>query len=278
MKIAPTARVIDRFVYDINGIATATLDASLAGITIPGAITVVASLDHPTKPQIRFDGIQTYLDGLTDLSQLSFGQIVSGTRAILNTVESGLKSDLLEQLPLIGDGVDLNNSFIGKLNGMLDELDALFAASDSATDAIKVEVQQRIFAALGPAGANILNLNATYDDDPVVPNAIETADYRDVPVHLDDPLITPAAELEMRIDLPIAGRDVLDVDFDLGVDALVMEFETTGGVELEFDYAFNLGFGVSLQKGFFFQLNDEVTYASTAARHPARRRSRSVRR
>ncbi len=62
--------------------------------------------------------------------------------------------------------------------------------------------------------------------------------------------------------MPIAGQDKINADFDLGLDALAFELDTSGGVELTWSYNFNFGFGVSLQKGFFFQLNPNVTYTN----------------
>ena len=248
------------FDFNSQGVAIASLDANIAGLDINNAITVIASLDKPLDPQISFDGITNYLSGLTDLSNLSLSQIISGTRAVLSTVENGLKSDLLEQLPLIGENINLDQSFIGKLRSMIDELEFVINGSDSAIDALVGEVQQAIFNSIGPGGVDILALDPLHDNDPNVNDDFEIADFRDVDIFLSNPLTTPAEELELGINLSIAGRDSIDADFDLGVDALAFEFETSGGVELSFDYAFDLGFGISLQEGFFFQLNEDVTY------------------
>ena len=211
---------------------------------------------------MNWDGVRDYLVNLSDLSQLSLGQIISGTRTVLNKVEAGLKSDLLEELPLIGDIADFGGTFIGDLNFMIDELDSLISSSNSAITALTSEVQQTIYQALGPAGADILDLDPLFHNDEDVDDAEETSDFRDVEVFLSDPLTTPAEELQFFINIGLAGRDTIDVDFDLGLDAFVFDINTNGGVELNWDYNFDFGIGVSLQEGFFFQLNEDVTYVN----------------
>ncbi len=132
----------------------------------------------------------------------------------------------------------------------------------NSIEAMRGSIQQSIFNALGPNGAKMLKLNPLFHDDPNVANSQEVADYRDVEVTLPNPAITPPADLELGINLNLAGSDKLDVDFDLGVDSLAFGLETRGGVEVSFGYNFSFGFGVNLRKGFFFQLNPNVNYDS----------------
>ncbi len=73
---------------------------------------------------LKFDGVQTAINSMSDLSQLNLVQMISGVRSILTMVESGLKADLLTKLPLIGEGIDLSGSFVGKLNAMVTELES----------------------------------------------------------------------------------------------------------------------------------------------------------
>ncbi|MEQ1825436.1 MAG: LamG-like jellyroll fold domain-containing protein, partial [Pirellula sp.] len=251
----------NKFDFGLNGIATASLDANLAGLVVDDAITVVLSLDHPGDIEVRFDGIKNYLAGLSDLSQLNLSQVIAGIRAVLNMVDSGLKSDLLEKLPLISNGLDLGSSFVGKLQNMVDQLETTINNATGTIDAKRASIQQTIFDALGPSGANILKLNPLIHNDPNVADNVEVGDVRDVEVLIPNPLTTPAEDLELGINLHLAGSDTIMADFDLGIDSLAFGFNTSGGLKLNFGYDFSFGFGVNLQKGFFFQLNPNVTYS-----------------
>ena len=184
--------------------------------------------------------------------------MVRGT--VLTTIESGLTSDLLSNIPLVSDGVDLSASFIGELQSLIDQFETLVNQSEDAVDALIGQLQQLIFNALGPAGANMLNLNPLFHDDGTIN---QVADFRDVEVTLSDLSSTAPADVEFAISLNLAGRDVIEADFDLGLDAVVFEFETSGGVELVFDYDFNLGFGINLRDGFFFELNPNTNFDSS---------------
>ncbi len=126
---------------------------------------------------------------------------------------------------------------------------------------MRSQVQQSIFDTLGPNGLKILKLNPLQHNDPNVADNLEVADFRDIDITIPS-LTTPIADAEFGINLNIAGRDKLDVDFDLGVDAFAFELETKGGVELSFAYDLSFGFGVSLQNGFYFQLKPNATYTN----------------
>ena len=205
-------------------------------------------------------GVNEYLAGLTDLSGASLDQLIDGTRAVLTTIESGLTSDLLSSIPLVGDGIDLGASFVGELQSLVDDFEILINESEDSIDALVDDLKTVIYDALGPLGANILQLDPLFDDDESVDDANEVADFRDVAISLSDLSSTPPAEVELSISLDLAGRDVIDADFDLGLDAVAFEFETAGGVELVFDYEFNLGFGINLRDGFFFELNQNTNF------------------
>lgn len=256
----------DKFTFALDGEVDAIFDATLAGVPIADAIDVdfdLGSAPSGGTPTIDYSnlstGVTNYLNSLTDLGSMSLDQLIGGTRTVLDTIESGLTSDLLSSLPLIGESVDLGSSFIGELNRMVDELERLIQSSEDSVDALVDDIQQLIFDSLGPGGANLLKLDALHHDDETIANADEVADSRDVDVFLSDLSSTPASEIEFFINLQMAGRDVIDADFDLGLDAVVFEFETEGGVRIAWDYEFSFGLGINLEDGFFFQLNPNTT-------------------
>ncbi|TWT90272.1 Bifunctional hemolysin/adenylate cyclase precursor [Pseudobythopirellula maris] len=243
---------------ETSGMAYAALDAELLGIEHENAISVAVDLASGVT-QYELAGLDDLLGGLTDISNINLGQIVKGLRTLLGNLRSGLEGDLLESLPLV-EGAQLGATFVGQLEGAVDRIDALLEAGSGSLSAAQASIQQILFDALGPGGAGILQLDPLFHNDPEVGDGSETADFRDVEFVISDPFTTPADELQVAINLPLAGADTFDADFDVGLDAFVFEFETNGGVELTWDYDFSLGFGVSLQRGFFFQVNDNVEY------------------
>ncbi len=235
----------DKLAIDVDGIVLASLDGKLAGFEADNAITVISRVDQ-LKPEFRFDGVKNFFENLSfDPKKLSLKQIISGTTAVLDKIKTGLQSDLLEQLPLIGSGVDLSNTFIGRLEGLVSKLETVVDGASDKLNEIKEQMQTLIFDNLGPQGANILapSIQSSGDIDIVIPDLNSTAE-----------------DAEFRINLHLMGSDTFDVDFDLGVDALVFEFETAGGVEIKWDYDFEFGIGINMVDGFFFQLKDEANY------------------
>ena len=256
-----TIPVANKFDFNLSGFASSSLNGNLLGLQVPNAITVGAGLDKPASFDLNFDGIKNTIANLTDPSKISLTQIISGLKAVLTVIEAGLKDDLLAKLPLVGDNVNLNDSFIGKLRSMINRLDSVVSTQGGPLEAVRAQVQQSIFDSLGPNGLKILKLNPLQHNDPNVADNVEVADFRDIDITIPS-LTTPIAEAEFGINLTIAGRDKIDVDFDLGVDAVAFELETKGGVELSFAYDFSFGFGVSLQNGFYFQLKPNAVYTN----------------
>ncbi|MEL6107788.1 MAG: hypothetical protein AAFU85_17320, partial [Planctomycetota bacterium] len=231
------------FDFNLDGAVSANLDANVAGFNLEDAITVSFDLSDPSSLSYSFDGISNYLSNAS-LSDLSLTQILSGGKALIDLLESGLKSDLLEQMPLIGDGVDLTGSFTGKLRSMFDALDDVINSPDGDIGGLAESIKQTIFGVLGPQGANLL---------PTI-DAIQ--------ITLPDQNL-PASQLEFKVMLSVAGSDSIDVPFDFGLDALAFDFEANGGLDLALNYGFDFGFGVNLERGFFFTLNDNVVYDAT---------------
>ncbi len=182
--------VANKFDFNLNGIAMAALDANLLGTSVDDAITVAVGLSNPTLVELRFEGVSDFLGGLTDLGSMNLQQLIAGARELLTLIESGLKSDLLEKLPLIGEGLDLGATFIGKLKTMIDQLEDLLDTASGSVNALQSQIQSTIFNTLGPGGAKVLKLNPLFHDDPNVPNASEVADVRDVEIVIPNPLTT----------------------------------------------------------------------------------------
>ncbi|MEM7311507.1 MAG: LamG-like jellyroll fold domain-containing protein, partial [Planctomycetota bacterium] len=214
-----------------SGIATASVDMEAFGATTTGALSLASSLSHPS-PVIQADGATSLFDQTPDLSALSLSQIVSGLNQFVDGLEDGLTSDVLTQLPIIGEGFDLTGSFVGRLrDSVIAPIEEALNATSEASEEFRRSLEERLVAALG-----------------VERDAVQVA--------LSDPSTTAFRDMEFSIDLQISGRDEIDVPFGLGLDALAFQVDTTGGVTLGIGYDFSLGFGVSASDGFFLKVND----------------------
>ncbi|MEM6474496.1 MAG: hypothetical protein AAF802_33495, partial [Planctomycetota bacterium] len=102
-------------------------------------------------------------------------------------------------------------------------------------------VQTGIFDALGPGGLNWL-LDSTGDMLVTRDDVVAAIDSESNRVDFDIKLGKPRQAIE------------LPVDFDLGLPGL--NFELDAPVDLEFGFAFDLGFGVGVNEGFFLDVQD----------------------
>ena len=180
-------------------------------------------------------------------------ELGTGVTDVVEMLESGLTDRLIAKIPFLGE-VDLSNTFIGDLKRLGKDLAAKLKASGSTSLQIQRSIQRVIFDSVGPGGVNLITLDPLHHDDENVDDAEEAADFRDVDVVFD------LEKQEFAVNLEISGSKTLEADFDLGLDALIFEFATNGGVELELSYSFVFGFGISLADGFFFQLQPNVQF------------------
>ncbi len=241
---------------EANGVAVANISATVLGNRIPNIASIGLTLQHPTQLQTQVNK-DALFSGLS-LRNLSLQQIITGTRQVLATVKQGIEGDLVENLPVAGDFKDgaMDESFVGKLNSFIEALDGKLAqvetilkSAGAAEDAIRSEIQQVIWNLLGELGD--------------VKSIFKKADGGDLegPSDLDVVLRNLTGENpEFGLNFHIAGQDQLKADFDLGLDALVFKLDAKGEVLVDWSYALNFGFGVSLQDGFYFQLNENVVY------------------
>ena len=142
----------NKFDFNISGFASSSLNGNLLGLQVPNAITVGAGLDKPASFDLNFDGIKTTIANLTDPSKISLAQIISGVKAVLTMIEAGFKDDLMTQVPLVGDNVNLDDSFVGKLRSMINKLDSVVSTQGGPLESVRAQVQQSIFDSLGPNG------------------------------------------------------------------------------------------------------------------------------
>ncbi|MEP3831340.1 MAG: LamG-like jellyroll fold domain-containing protein [Rhodopirellula bahusiensis] len=217
---------------NVQGMIYTTLELDAPGLSTSGSISIASDLSN-FDPVIHADAASSLFHGPPDLSQLSLNQIVDGLSSFVNGLESGLTSDVLTSLPIIGEGFDLTGSFVGRIReSVITPIEQALVTTSTASEQFRVDLQQTLVDALG-----------------VQPG--------DVIVTLSDPAATAFADMEFAIEVSLSGRDEIVAPFDLGLDALAFEVESNGGVILGMDYDFTLGFGVNATDGFFVSLNDD---------------------
>ncbi len=213
---------------ETRGMLLGSFDADLLGTDVDNLLVLAASLEHPLQPQITFDP-----DALSSLFQLDFDlkTIVAGIDRLLAEIEESM-TGAVGSLPLAGDNIDFDQTFIGKLrsNFTLPLLDLLCNTAGTLEE-VADEVQQFIYDQLGPNGLRILG-------DRV---GVPTIDLEDVSVILTEDMF--------EIEIELGGRDEFMLDFDFGEN---FPLQGEGGLAFGWDFAFGLGVGVSRDEGFYF--------------------------
>ncbi|MCA9212653.1 MAG: proprotein convertase P-domain-containing protein, partial [Planctomycetales bacterium] len=220
-----------------------SVDASLLNSNANDVIAVATSMQHVLQPQLYFDdeAIGQLLEGV----DFDLKTILLGIEAFLETLEDGLKGDILDKLPVINaDDLDMAATFIGKLRTEFLEpfLDVLCNAGGDLA-AVELVIEQFILDKLGPTGIGIL------------------VDRTGPPtVGLEDVEVTITQD-NFDVAFSIGGSDKMVVDFDTGLEGLKIDASGSGGVELGWDYSIDFGVGVD-RDGFYFSVNDEVDEAN----------------
>lgn len=221
---------------DIHGLVLGSIDGHFLSNDVENALVVVASLNHLLQPQITFDPA-----ALGELFHVDFDlkTIVAGIDKLLEEIEVSIM-EASGELPLAGDGLDMEESFIGKLRANFTQplLDLLCNTGGTLED-IELEIEQFIFDKLGPSGLKILK-------DVNGPAGVDLGDV--------DVTLTPD---KFEIDVTLGGRDEFILDFNFGP---TFPLQGEGGLLFGYDFMVELEVGVSRTDGFYFvdQTNKEI--------------------
>src|SRR5262249_32865844 len=132
-----------------SGIIAGSLGVSALGLPpIPNAIVVGGALNHPLLPSFDTTKVTSLFGRNGGLGHLKLSDIISGTDKVLDLLESGMKSDIITKIPVIGDGLDLGGTFIGELRR--DFVQPLGRLLNGNTAELQVAIQKMIFDELGP--------------------------------------------------------------------------------------------------------------------------------
>jgi uncharacterized repeat protein (TIGR01451 family) len=189
---------------------------STSGLAAPGSVWI-------PNPQI---GLASNLLGdLTQNIGFNLTTIVNGISSFLQTLETGLTSDIISKLPVIGGGLNMAGTFIGKLRDQfVVPFQTFLNAVKGGDDQVGRAIAKFIFDKLGPGGLNILGAR----------NGGGTPTVHDVIVTLD--------EQHFEIQFTLAGEDTLMADLNSGLAGL--PFQAQGGLTLSMKYKVDLGIGV----------------------------------
>ncbi len=188
------------------------------------------AIDNLSEVKLAFENsINTLRDGDIGDNLLA---LVGGWEGAFDLLTDTMRGDVLGvPLPFIGDALADEADFLQDIKQSV--LDNLEKYAELGTTVVQTE----IFNALGPGGLNLL-LDATGD------GLVTT-----------DDVVTDANALDQRVDFDLKlGKAVetiaLPIDFDLGLPGLNLDIDAP--VELDFGFQFDLGMGVSVDEGFYF--------------------------
>jgi len=225
-----------------EGFIDVTIDAGLgahlpfsATPVIEGQVRAFVDFNDITNPGFQVDaGLSDWLDDLVNTDSCNLPALVDGINAFGEVLEDALTNEFLTRLPLIGDDLDMAGAFVSEFNDFTSQI-----ASVTDTDSLR----QLLFDTLGPPGINILRDAA---GNPIGdPSMIDA----EIPESGSE-----CAHVNLRIGNTV---ELAAVDFDLGLDTVVFDLQTTGGLEVGFDYDIQIGFGLDIAKGAYFILNED---------------------
>jgi hypothetical protein len=239
----------DNIDFSINGIISGIMPVENIPLVDDFDFRAYFNVSDFSDMELEFpDGLNVSL-GSSDNCNL--GLIVDGFRLFLDALEVGL-TDGLANLPLIGDNIDLSGagSFIADLR------DALNPLMDALEDT--EGLRTFLFENLGPGSDPDvgLELNILRQGESQIGSLSdigeESGEGKDnwAKIFENDPKC-------LELMLHLGGQFTIGTDFDLGLDGIIFEVSTSGGIELTFDYDIYIGLGVSKAEGVYFIFNED---------------------
>lgn len=221
---------------------------------------VVITADFTADPlsfDADIDASSIDLDNLFSDFDLSFSGWIDGALAFIDGLITVLESDLVGNLPVLGD-IDLSNTgFLHELRDLIDTL-ADYNTLGELYKALDPELDDFGDAALNGSLAFTIG-GITLDTDYIdgegnaQQHAIWNADLGDL-FYGEDFASLGASSFAVELNLGGLFQDTLDgSELDLGLDDLGIALDTTGGIDLVADFDLRVGFGYSPTAGFFVQ-------------------------
>lgn len=212
-----------------RGMVSGKLSAEFLGNSAD-VFSLAAAIEDPLEPQFVVN--ETALHDLFANIDFDIKSIIDAFDALLSVLEDGIADDVLSSLPIVGDGFNPDETFIGDLRTFVDELETTICEVDGNLEEVGLQIRGEIIRLLGSAGLNILKNEA------------------DVRVDLSTD--------NLEIEFEIGGEENLYFDFDIGIDSLPLEVSGQGGVELQLGYGLNFVVGTDREQGIYFGAEDNT--------------------
>ncbi|MES2786950.1 MAG: LEPR-XLL domain-containing protein, partial [Pseudomonadota bacterium] len=220
-----------------------------------------------TDPFDLDNGVDFELTSMPDFSQVDFSDLgildtlslfLAGADTVLGTLGDLITGEIfggegLQYLPLVGDALADVGSFIEDLrNEVIPRITSIIDGAPELAAQIFEDVGQAIQDAIDSLGTllagSTVTLNLVDGSDNVSVFAFDGSQTFDS-TWVDK--VLAARSFSFGLDLAV-GLDIVTPNADLGLDVFSLEFEP---LTVEIDLALAFGIGVSLDDGFFFQVN-----------------------
>ncbi len=177
--------------------------------------------------------------------------MVAGIQSFLNVLDIGLQSDILKNLPIIGE-INQPGGFFGDVRDVIDAMLTALANTDS--------LRNFIFQNLGPGdGGTGAKLDILVDEngDPIM--SLSDIGNMSDPSQANYAVLPTEGPICGEVKLNIGDTITIPVNFDLGLDAFVFDVEASGGLDLVLTYNIQIGLGIDKAKGIYLILNEDET-------------------
>ncbi len=223
-----------------------------------GSVLITADFNaNPLSFDADIDASGVDLEEAFSLGDLDLSGWLDGALAFINGLITVLESDLVGNLPVLGD-IDLSNTgFLYELRDLIDTL-ADYNTLGELYKGLDPELDDFGDASLNGSLAFTIG-GITLDTDYIdgegnaQQHAIWNADLGDLFFGSEFESLN-ASNFVVEVNLGGLFQDTLDgSELDLGLDDLGIALDTTGGIDLVADFDLRVGFGYSPTAGFFVQ-------------------------
>jgi len=212
------------------------------------------------------DLITEIINGLTELS---LANIIAGVRLVFDNLIDGLQSDLIGQLPLIGDDLNQLGEFLDKFNTeFLDPLETFLDSLAGSAPTILTGLKNIIYNTLGPGpsgsgGLNFLILDKTFGGDDTATTDDESTfiDPSDVPVtftgaDINAPMALTKMDAGYEFDLTFGFSKDFSLPLDFSLSGLGLGISGNPEIIVRINPEFKTSFGLNRLQGFYVNLDN----------------------
>ncbi|TDG15222.1 LEPR-XLL domain-containing protein [Seongchinamella unica] len=216
------------------------------------------------------EGFDFALDGLSEeevsaiigsFTELNLANLFAAIDTILQILEDALGSDFIDGLPVLDDAADVIGDGVSFLQDAFDTMKAALEEVPDAVDDLGEWVNEQIETAVTSAistaeGAAASGVDLLLDLIPTVRFTLSGVDINTADFDAQDLLSDP--NLGVEIDFEFDYNKDFETSFDLGLDALIFEVETEGGIAVEFDAGLEFTLGLGLLTGPYLKFSDDA--------------------